>query len=735
MQYNESLGWIITLQEWKEAGFSDRQYKYLKNKLQLTNKPAKGKPVGIVVRSLPEQYRTIIEQRIVQLANDHQQLMLEARLQHTNLTEAAVRITANTLKVNAPYIVSELSEYIDKQHGQYIGHYLQSYNLSRNSIVGYAKLCAIAQWVYNIVTLLKSQYTEKRDYNRQMRSFRANFAEAMHDISHRLEVRIPASRRLDDWIDYVVQSLAGGKQVTDIITPKRVGNTNSQVITAEQRLAIERLYADPSALSIMEIYNKLIETGRLMGWWRDAAGNYDPPSYGTIRRYIVQKKNILKASRTSSEQYRNAIVPTINRHYPDRKNMIWGIDGTAQNEYVHYRGKVRQYAYAVLVYDYGTFRLLNIGITLGPNETADILIDTLKGAIREAGYKPAALQCDHGPGFNGLKTWCEANGIKVIPAGLGIARAKPVELLIGLKDRLVDRFNASWSGGNRTAKGDNSHPGAEQVKAGQRGARSFELLKANLAREVMQQWNHYVIATREGQPCGLTPTELWNKLESDTPKLDTIQLAMLCGVKHTVKLTIDGLTVQNGGQRYLYFPPIDTDEDLDRAYEVFAEIPRTGHRQGSQLDIYILDYGKPAPVFKGNKYYGMWTLKPRADMFATITKNTANYTKLRKFQQLFIGRTAEQLEQIEQQYQVQPYAPIIDELKTQPLTGRKRVVPLMDKSALNADEIMAKSGEELPDPVEQISRELANDNEYELRQYTNTYTGEIITIKVPKNEK
>jgi hypothetical protein len=282
--------------------------------------------------------------------------------------------------------------------------------------------------------------------------------------------------------------------------------------------------------------------------------------------------------------------------------------------------------------------------------------------------------------------------------------------------------------------GDNSHPGVEQVKKGQRNARSFELLKANLAREVMQQWNHYIIETREGKPCGLTPTELWNQLESYTPKLDTIQLAMLCGSKHTVKLTIDGLTVQNNGQRYLYFPPIDTNEELDRAYEIFAEIPRTGHRQGSQLDIYILDYGQPAPVFKGNKYYGMWTLKPRADMFASLTKDTVNYTKLRKFQQLFIERTVDELDQIEQQYRVQPYAPIIDELKNQPLTGRKRIVPLLDKSALNAEEIMAKSGELIPDPEDQLNRELTDDN-YELRQYTNTYTGEIITIKVPKNEK
>lgn len=739
MVHDPILGLIITHDEWRRLGLTEAQYRYLKRKGKLkSTRACKGKAAQIVVSSLPESYQNIIKQRMVQLQHDHQSLNVDAKLHGVRLTEAAVQVTANTLMVNATYITSELRNYITQNHGQYIPHYVTHYKLSKSSVIGYAKLCALVSWVYNIANTIRNSFSDK-EYSRQMRSIKANLAEALKHLDGELEVKLPTSKRLNTWVGMVLKRLAAGEEVTDIVTPKRHKNTNARVIDAQQQLAIEKLYSDPAALSINEIYHKLIEMGRLMGWWRNAAGNYTPPTYETIRRYIVRSKNILNITRSSRQNFANSIVPTINRKYPTQKNMVWGIDGTAQNEYVHHKGKVRQYAYAITVYDYATFRLLNIGITLGPNETAEVLIHTLQGAIRQAGYKPYMLQCDHGPGYNGLKQWCEANGIRVMAAGLGIARSKPIELLIGLKDRLVDRFNVSWSGGNRTARGSNSQPGEQYVKEGQRRARDYSVAKANIAREVMEQWNHYVIETREGEPCGKTPTELWNELQSYTPALDYLQLSMLCGVKHTVKLTIDGLRVQHGGKKYLYFPPLETDYDLDIAYRVFAEVPRNGHRQGSQLDIYILDYGKPAPVFNGNTYYGMWQLKPRADMFASITKNTTNYNKLRAFQQLFIERAKEHVSRVESEAAIQPYAPVLEELKQQPLTGRKRVVPLLDKGALNADEIMSKSGnDELPDALEVLESELAESSQTtesgeEICRYVNVYTGEIVTYI--KNKK
>lgn len=731
MRYDDTYGWIITKDEWITCGLTQATYNKLRGigRMQVIGRAGKGRRAEIIVKSLPDYYRSIIEQRLVQLKSDHANIMNEAQMHGDNLTECAIRVTANTLTVNAPYIRAELINYINAHYNQYVSYYLQSFNLNRRSIVGYAKLCALATWVYNMVSLIRSRYPDDKDYNRQMRSFRANFSEAMDGIANNFEILPPLSRRLDEWIDMVVTKLSEGKLVTDIITVKRAGNKNSQVLTPEQRLVIDKLYMDPMALSVMEIYQKLLETGRMMGWWKDNDGRFDQPSYGTVRNYIVSRKNVLSLSRTSEADFRNQILPTINRTYPTLKNMVWGIDGTAQNEYVHYRGKIRQYAYAVTVYDYATFYLLDVTITLAGETDAD-MIQAIKSAIREAGYKPEAIQCDQGPGYTGLKQWCEANGIKVIPAGLGVARAKPVELLIGLKDRLIDRFNASWSGANRTAAGPNSHPGDQHIKNAQRNARDFAIAQRSLRGEVMQQWNHYIIETREGKPCGKTPTELWNAAESATPKLDYINLCLLTGQKHTVKLTIDGLTVQNNTKQYTYFPSLDTAEAIELAIGAFSQVPRRGHREGSQMDIYVIEYGKPALVMKDNKCYGLWALKPRADMFATLTKDTENYKLLRRLQELLVSYAHDNIQQVDEQYQVQAFAPIVDQLKHTPLVGRKRVTPRLDKSALNADEIMAKSGQETPDAVETIAGEITE--EYETVEFTNELTGEIITIKRPK---
>ncbi len=134
---------------------------------------------------------------------------------------------------------------------------------------------------------------------------------------------------------------------------------------------------------------------------------------------------------------------------------------------------------------------------------------------------------------------------------------------------------------------------------------------------------------------------------------------------------------------------------------------------------------------KGNKYYGLWELKPRADMFATLTTDTENYKLLRRFQNLLISHSKDTILHINEQYQVKEYAPIVDDLKHKPLVGRKRVTARLDKSALNAEEIMAKSGQTTSDAVELLNNEL-HKQEYETIEYTNELTGEIITIKRPK---
>lgn len=113
-------------------------------------------------------------------------------------------------------------------------------------------------------------------------------------------------------------------------------------------------------------------------------------------------------------------------------------------------------------------------------------------------------------------------------------------------------------------------------------------------------------------------------------------------------------------------------------------------------------------------------------MFATITKNTDNYDKFRAFQELFKANAIEANKAVDEEFSTLACAPIVEEIKRQPLTGRKRITPLLDKSNLNAEEIMAKAGVETPDAVETLKEEL------EERTFINELTGEITTYKAKK---
>jgi len=212
MRYDSALGWVITLDEWQRCGLTRATYNKLRGtgKLQVIGRAARGKQAEIIVNGLPAYYRSIVEQRLVQLSEDHASVMIDAQLQGANLTECAIRVTANTLTVNAPYIRAEVLGYINSHYNEYLAHYLQSYNLNRQSIVGYSKLCALGMWVYGMVSLIRSRYPEAKDYNRQMRSFRANLQEALEGIADQFEIRPPLSRRFDEWMDRCVEALSRG---------------------------------------------------------------------------------------------------------------------------------------------------------------------------------------------------------------------------------------------------------------------------------------------------------------------------------------------------------------------------------------------------------------------------------------------------------------------------------------------------------------------------------------------
>ena len=726
MNYDPVYGWVLTKEEYISAGFTKHQYDHgrTRGQIKTIGRSCRGRNAQIIFKELSEPVKNLIKQKLNLISEEQAMHMLDAKMMGADMTEFAIEVTAQSIKINTPYIIEELKAYINSNFHKYTPHYLKL-GISGNSVLGYSKICALGTWIYNISMNIMATHQEKRDQNRAMRSLRSNLLTAV-DSMDPFEVKIPTNDlRFAAWMEEIINKMNQGIPIEEIVEIKRKGNQNTSRLTHEQELFIASFYIFGNSLSIQQIYDKVVEIGRGSGWWRNKETNaYEPVSYGTIRNYILSNENSFAYSRQDPARFFNDRVAQFTRLYPVKINQGWGIDGTAHNENVFYKGKVKQFVYAIRVYDYASFRLLNTEITIGVNEPSELLIQAIKGAIKASGYLPAIIQCDKGPGYKGLEEYCNTVGIHLLPAGVGRARSKVIEPLIGQFDYLIGKFVKGWSGGNRTAMGPNAHPSEDYYKKGKSSARSAEIASQELRGALTDEWNHHIISEREGKPCGKTPAELWNERESETPQLPYLEMCRLIGNKHTIKLTNEGLKIQKDNYEYLYFPPINTDQERILADDIFAKIPRN-KKESSKLDLIILDYGKPAPVYQGTKFLGVWDLKKRVPYFATFDKNTDEYNKMQALQRLQIDNARNMINGIKTEMEHHPGTELFKAIAQQSLTGKKRVTGQLDKEELNASEIMYKAGINTPDPVETFNNEI---NQPELRRVVDPETGEVFFI-------
>ena len=730
MRYDSIIGWLLTKEEYIKAGFTERQFKNGRDRgnIPTTGHACRSRKAEIIFKDLPPKIKSVLMQKFINLGDDHQQYMTESAAAGMEMTETAIAVTAQSIGINTAFIVNELTAYIEKNHHQYLSHYIENEIIIGRSITGYAKICALATWLHGMVMKIMQHHTETRDQNRMLRSLRANVLSVIETIN--FGVKVPTNDiRFAQWLENTVFELNQRKPVTEVIKVKREGNTNPGRLTPVQQNWIENLYIFGNAMSIQEITDRVFEVGRFKNWWRNKeTGDYEPPVYGTIRNWIIKNNNQLQFKRTDAINYRNRYVAQITREYPVKKNECWGIDGTAHNENVFYKGQAKQYLYAIKIYDYASCYLIHNEITIGMDESAFRVIETVKGAIKASGYLPAYLQCDRGPGYEGLKKFCDEVGIICFPAGTGRARAKAIEALIGQFDGGV-KFEKGWSGMNRTAHGLNAHPGDEYFKKGKSTARSLEMASRDLRTRLTDQWNNHIIKTRGGEKYDKTPAELWNTLESETCPLPYTELSMLAGTKHTVKLSIAGLEVQHEGMKYLYFLQIETEAQRIKADQILASIPLY-KKEASQCDLHILHYGQPSPAFYQKRYIGTWTLKSKVPYLAGHHHNTealVNFNALQKMQET---HAKDKCKASLDKMMNGPDAQMFEQMATTAYVGRTRVTGKYDKAEFNASEMMEKAGFDTPDPVNALKNELETVTEPQFKRLVDPDTGEEYLVPI-----
>lgn len=676
----------------------------------------------VYVNKMTKQTRERVYDTFNELIKQYGSMIKDAEAAGEDTAQLAVDFTAETLHINEPFIRSAIETHMNTHYTAFTDCYLDL-GLNSRSVKGYAKQCALVEWTNNFATKITESEPDAKRAELKMRSFRMNLLTALSKIE--LEVKIPLSEaRFNKWFDDTLTALESGRKPQDIITIKRFKNKNASKITPEQRNIVTYWHINGTNMSVPTLYKKWIKYGKDNGWWTSEDGNFNPPTEARLYQILAPLKNANTLEKTDAITYRLNNIPSVSRDLPEKKNHVWVIDGTAHNENVDAKGKVRQHIYVIKVADVSTLKMVGASPLIGVKEPFYAVKEAILMGIRGTGYKPAIIQCDRGPAWKELERWCEEVEIKLYPALPGNARSKTIENMFYQFDNDITRFLKGYSGQNRTALTINSRSSERREIEGKQNARSASIVMDWLKTTGITIWNERIIETLERKLCGKSPNQLWDEKESFVPKLSYTQIAVLCGTLHERKLTINGLDIEHNTQPYTYFPPIDTPEQRAKANDIFTYIPLKAD-SANRLKIYILNPGEPAPVYtQQGDFLGLWNMKTNAAYIAETKQEKAvlsNYMSL----QYRINETAKTINtEIKQAVERHPDYENIKALGNEMLTG-KRVISRYDKSALLEEEATAKAQE-----PETLSVETLQSTHQQFKSLVDPDTGEIYQILI-----
>ncbi len=680
----------------------------------------------------------VLKKLEISLENQSEALKLASSQGLEALAKTATESTSQMLRNNASYLATHLKDYIEKKHVSLVGHFMQ-FSINTQRMVIYARTASLAAFVVDQVKDIHLQWAgepvrAKQDY----RSFRMNLITVLEN--HITDLPIPSSdQRFKKWCEEML--VAAAKEPTnpaDWIQVTRVRNNNRSRFTNEQKKLAEEFYLQ-DANPYKRVYDMLLERGRQKGWWI-VDGCFDPITYQTLCNYLNENKEKLDLQRNGRMAWKVANVPSATRDYPEMTNMVWGIDGTAHNEWViderDASGKARQKLQVIRVFDYASLRLLATVPYIG-GEKGEYFTQAYRRAVLACGYRPKWIQTDQGPGYDIVKAWCKERDLALVPASVGLSRAKLVENLLGRMDQMILRHALkAWSGLNLTAQGHNSRLRGDNAKRSRSSARSILKAAHWTVNDAMEEWNALVIEQLNHRSCNKTPIELWNEKESATDPLHPQAAAVWFGEHHEIKLSIHGVKVQHTdslgyAHQYIYFPSsLESPEDIDRTINIFQRLPHTS-RKAVKVHLYITEYGQPAHVFEhafsGSqppKYLGEWVLKPNISMVAALTGQTEMLERWKLFVKQYEEKARNYIQQVRETVTSMEDQEGIAAIKADPLASKKRKVKAnhpFDKDELREEEELFK----LADGDESAMEEM--------RTLVDPDTGE--EILVPKTNK
>lgn len=592
----------------------------------------------ILVDSLPEKEKQAILSRFQGNIKTLEQGLESGLKTNPNLevTEIITEATANIVQIGERFVSAEYISYIDKHYKDHIDYFV-NYQIKFQHTARYARTCALIQKIWDDCSALGNISQDIKAFKRIRRAFVLNLTQLLSN-NKELNVIVPKSDyRMTEWMDQVLNALNTPTSVYELVGVKNSGNDNNLRFTDEQKKIAQSIFNRGNVPSITSIYDKLVEMGKERNWWiKD--GEYKPISIGTLCNFFQPKKNISEYGRKGNMDFINNTVPSIQRKMPEFINEVWSMDGSPIDILVFYKGKARQVLNSYRVFDVGSQKWIGTSTWLESGEPEEKVMEALLNAFSNTGVLPRAIQMDRGGGFAAVKRFCEAHGVIFFPANTGLARAKIAESLIGRFGKILKKRN-DWAGQNREALGENSQISPEQYKEAQKSAQSYEQVSHWLRTIGMDEWNNTIIKKLERKTCDKSPNQLYTEKPCRGKELDEITKLSLIGRAHTVKLSIDGLTVQNNLTQYTYFPDVCSEDGRDRGMTLYLNTPLNNHPVTGKLTLYFEDYGSEwayvfnKPIDKGGKFQDKWRMKTSPAYLASLNNDTALLKYYRDFQE------------------------------------------------------------------------------------------------------
>jgi transposase InsO family protein len=351
------------------------------------------------------------------------------------------------------------------------------------------------------------------------------------------------------------------------------------------------LYGSPNKPTYEKCVDIFNQYARHTGEWQEI-------TIGTAHNFLKRPENerVWYLARHGEKAWYSRYDTTILRHRTTAPNALWMIDGTpidlyfkAEKEIWDAKKKVHKTVmthynrlYGFFIIDAHSWKI--VGYSLSASETALLVADALKEAVRHTGVLPKQLQSDKGSAI--MAQAFMVNTLEKIyhtPTRPYSPKGKQIEGVIGHFQSMILRYFPNWAGMNITAKKADSHFNPDYIAAQKAHLPDLSEVKQQI-KEAIEEWNS--LATKDRK----APNSLYETTESVGTEMDAIGFVelFLTKSKEQYQYQQHGITIQIDNQQYIY-EVINKDFYKKHIHDTFE----VALDKACLEYIYLYQYGKP----------------------------------------------------------------------------------------------------------------------------------------------